>query len=68
MVPEVEEREAAKFCGYNWREWRDLPRQERVIGFAHFRVHRLIEMNQQDARDKDSNRRMRQRQQSSRSK
>ena len=28
LVPEVEEREAARFNGYSWKEWRDLPHEE----------------------------------------
>lgn len=60
IVPEVEEREAAKFNGYTWKEWQELPSHERVDGVAYFRIRRQIEMHQQDAQDKESERRMRQ--------
>lgn len=49
LVPEMEEREAAIFNGYQWRKWRKLPHDERVTGVAHFRLHGLIEHHQQDA-------------------
>ena len=53
VVPEVEEREAARFSGYTWKDWQELPTQERVDGVAYFRLRRAIDMNQQDARDRD---------------
>ena len=59
VVPEVEEREAARFNGYNWKEWQELSRQERVDGVAYFRIRRFIEMHQQDAQDRDMERRTR---------
>lgn len=49
LVPEVEEREAAIFNGYTWREWRDLPYEERVDSVAHYRIHLLIETHKEDA-------------------
>lgn len=48
-MPELEEREAAIFSGYTWKEWRDLPREERIAGIAHYRVHHLIELHTEDA-------------------
>ena len=45
LVSEVEEREAAIFNGYTWREWRDLDYFDRVRGAAHFRVHHLIQLH-----------------------
>lgn len=56
LVPELEEREAAIFAGYRWREWLDLPRYERVDGVAHFRLHHLIELHGQDAVAEESRR------------
>ncbi|KKL12514.1 hypothetical protein LCGC14_2535010 [marine sediment metagenome] len=59
VVPEVEEREAARFNGYNWKEWLVLPKRERVDGVAYFRIRRAIDMNQQDAVRMDADRRRR---------
>lgn len=56
MVPEIEEREAAKFNGYTWRTWQDLPRRERVDNVAYFRLSRLIDLHREDAVYKHSNR------------
>jgi hypothetical protein len=42
LVPEVEEREAALFNGYTWREWGTLDYFDRVDGVAHFRIHHLL--------------------------
>ena len=58
-MPEVEEREAARFNGYTWKEWQELAKPERVDGLAYFRVRRHIDMNQEDARAKDLERRTR---------
>ena len=49
IVSELEERGAASYNGYNWREWKALPLQERVDGVAYCRIRRAIESNQQDA-------------------
>lgn len=49
LVPELEEREAAIFAGYRWREWLELPRYERADGVAHLRLHHLIALHGQDA-------------------
>jgi len=57
-VPEIEEREAAIFAGYTWRTWHELPREERTDGVAHYRLHRLISLHQDDAVAKDAERRM----------
>ena len=54
-MPEIEEREAAIFCGYTWKEWLefDLLDQEgrwnRASGIAHYRLHYLIEQHVNDA-------------------
>lgn len=48
-VPEYEEREAARFGLYTWRQWERLPKGERIRGLAHYRAHRLIEMHEADA-------------------
>ena len=49
LVPEIEAREAAVFGLYTWRQWQQLDWQERVDGVAHFRVHRAIELHQNEA-------------------
>jgi len=58
IVPEVEEREACRFNGYQWENWQDLPRYERVDGVAYFRIRKAIEMHQQDAQDRETQRQM----------
>ena len=59
LVPQIEEREACRFSGYNWKEWQGLPYDERVESVAYFRVKRRIEMNQDDAREQKVKRDMR---------
>ncbi len=49
LVPEIEVREAAVFGHYTWTGWQTLGWQERAGGIAHFRIHRAIEMHQNDA-------------------
>lgn len=62
-MPRIEEREACRFSGYKWKEWGRLGYDERVECVAYFRVKRRMEMNQQDARDRDMQRKMREQQQ-----
>ena len=59
LVPEVEEREAARFNGYSWKEWRDLPHEEKVDSVAYMRVKRQIEAHEEDARAKEMKRKAR---------
>lgn len=49
MVPEFEEREAARFGLCTWSEWSALPREERVHGVAHYRLRRLIDLHVAEA-------------------
>ena len=49
LVAEIEEREAARFNGYTWRDWLELERHERAAGIAHSRLTHLIALHQQDA-------------------
>lgn len=49
LVPEIEERDAARFGGDTWAEWRKLPYDERVTGIAYYRLSRLIEMHKEEA-------------------
>jgi len=49
VVAELEEREAALFCGYPLPEWRDLPWQERARSVAHYRVQHLIRLHADEA-------------------
>lgn len=58
LVPEIEEREAAVFAGYAWREWVEIDRKDRVDAVAHYRLHHLIERHSSDASYLDSKRRM----------
>lgn len=62
-MPEIEEREAAIFCGYNWKEWQEFSllepagRYERAAGVAHFRMHALIERHTEEAISREMDRR-----------
>lgn len=49
LVSELDEREAAHFGNYTWVQWRRLPREERIRGIAHHRMHGLIEAHTNDA-------------------
>jgi len=48
-VPELEEREAAVYCNYNWAQWLSLDWRERAASIAHYRLHWAIERHVQDA-------------------
>lgn len=48
-MPELEEREAAKFVGYTWKQWAKLPRSERVAAVAHYRMDGLLRLHAADA-------------------
>lgn len=43
VVPEFECREAAKFSGYTYSEWRTIHYMERAAAIAFFRLHYKIE-------------------------
>jgi hypothetical protein len=58
-VPQIEEREAARFSGYTWKEWQGLAYDEGVDCVAYFRIRRRIEMHQQDAQEKEIRRKTR---------
>ena len=57
MVPEIEEREAARFVGVPWAAWERLPRVDRADGVGHFRLSRLIDLHQSDAHNSELKRR-----------
>lgn len=48
MIPEYEEREAARFGNYRWMDWLALPLEERVAGVAHYRTNRLVQMHESE--------------------
>ena len=52
LIPEIEEREAARFNGYSWSQWQGLVRGEKVSGVAYCRIRRAIDMNRDDAQEK----------------
>ncbi len=54
MVPEFEERQAARHCGYTWRTWSELARGERIDGVADYRLTRMVELHSNDAHLADS--------------
>lgn len=49
LLPEYEEREAARFGRYTWSTWCALPRDERVHGVAYYRVNLLIQIHVSEA-------------------
>ena len=49
LIPEIEERDAARFGGYTWQQWRELPLVERVDGVAYYRMTRIVEIHKEDA-------------------
>lgn len=59
FVPQLDEREAALFCGYTWREWCELDIEERIFGVAHHRLHSLIESHSHEAVQDEMERRQR---------
>jgi hypothetical protein len=65
VVPELEEREAALFCGYTWKEWQNfslldpIDRYERAAGVAFRRMHILIEQHVDDAVNSEMERKAR---------
>lgn len=54
LVPRIEEREAARFAGFSWREYLALERSERVEAVAHYRMAHLIDLHKQDAVAEDA--------------
>lgn len=61
VVPEYEEREAARFGLYRWTDWIRLSLKERVQGIAHYRMHALIELHSGDAHAEHAERESQQR-------
>lgn len=59
LVPEVEERDAARFNGYTWSDWRKLAYDERVTGVAYYRLSRLVDMHREEAVSSEMKRRAR---------
>ncbi len=53
-VSEFEEREAARFNGYNWSQWIELPRSERLNAVAYVRVSELVDRHRADAQRRAS--------------
>ena len=48
VASQYEEREAAVFSHYNWTHWRELDWRDRAEAMAHFRLHRMVELHQND--------------------
>ncbi len=63
LVSEFEEREAARFGHYNWTAWQQLSYEDRAFGVAHYRMHYLVELHQNDAQSKELERRQKNAQQ-----
>lgn len=49
LVPEIEERESARFAGYTWREWCELSREDRADCIAWRRITQLVDAHVQEA-------------------
>lgn len=60
LMTEIEEREAAKFNGYNWTEWQKLDTAEKVMAMAFMVVEHQIEMLSNDALEDETKKRMKQ--------
>lgn len=43
FVPEYEAREAAKYSGYTYKEWKEIHYMERAQAVAHYRLHYRVE-------------------------
>lgn len=62
LVPEYDEREAARFNGYTWKEWLEFDildaygRYNRAAGIAYHRVHQMIEAHKDDALNQEMER------------
>lgn len=56
-IPAYEEREAARFGLFNWTEWRLLNTDDKAMAVAHYRVHSMITLHQQDAVNDEMERR-----------
>lgn len=52
LVSEIELRAVARFSGYTWRQWEQLPQDDKVQDVAYQRIRRAIDANEEDARDK----------------
>ncbi len=59
LVPEIEERDAARFNGSPWFDWRKQPYDERVTGVAYYRLSRIVEMHREEAVSTEMKRRTR---------
>lgn len=49
LVPEYEEREAARFVVVSWRDWQELGEWDRAMAVAHLRLHGLVTSHSSDA-------------------
>lgn len=56
MIPEFEEREAAIFAGYSWKEWEQEKLSERAAAVACMRLSRMIDLHSHDAAMRDRER------------
>ena len=61
MVPEYECREAAVYAQTPWLEWTEMPAAERAASVAHYRMHLMIDSHINDAQEKESDRKSRNR-------
>ena len=57
LVAEFEEREAARFAQLPWDDYLGLPRGERVLAVAHYRVKRDFDIHLNDAVARERRRR-----------
>lgn len=57
MVSDLEQMEAALFCGYKWKEYLELERPFKILLVAFFRIHHIIENHSEDAVMQESERR-----------
>lgn len=60
LVPEYEERDAAKSQGIPWPSWLTMDRREQAACVAFHRISNIVSLHAQDAVASDSERRQRQ--------
>jgi hypothetical protein len=49
FVALYETREAARFCGYNWKTWLTIDADEQALCVAQYRAYFLMQANVNDA-------------------
>jgi len=64
LVPLYEEQEALRYANYNPSQWKRLSSWERAFHVAHYRMHRIVDLNVNDAVQNNIEREIKQREMS----